>query len=291
LLELAMDLIVHPFFDAATSSFSYVVANPGSGCCAIVDPVLDYDPEGNCVSTRGADRLLELIDANDYRAEWILETHVHADHLSAGRYLKTRLVCAQHAIGAHVSTVQQHFASRFAVDVATDGRQFDRLLADGDRISIGHVAGRVLYTPGHTPACVTYVFDRFAFIGDTLFMPDYGTARCDFPGGDAHALFRSVQQLYALPQDTRLLMCHDYAPGGRDHRFFATVADQRRHNRMLRDDTAEAAFVTARRERDRQLDAPRLLVPSVRANIDAGVMPGWQLEDHLQASRVVEEKA
>jgi glyoxylase-like metal-dependent hydrolase (beta-lactamase superfamily II) len=280
-----MDLVVHPFFDPATSSYSYVLANPGSGCCAVIDPVLDYfdDEEGaGKVGTRLADRILELIAANDYRAEWILETHVHADHLSAGRYLKSRLACAQLAIGIRVTEVQRHFSAAFRVPEASDGRQFDRLLADGDRLALGHSVGRVLHVPGHTPACVAYLFDRFLFVGDTLFMPDYGTARCDFPGGSAEALYQSVQRLYGLPDDVRMLMCHDYAPGGRDHRFLTTVAAQRAGNRMLRGDTDAGEFAAARRARDRDLDAPRLLVPAVRANIAGGVLPGWRLEAHLR---------
>jgi glyoxylase-like metal-dependent hydrolase (beta-lactamase superfamily II) len=277
-----MDFVLHPFFDPDTSSFSYVLANPATGCCAIVDPVLDYDPDAHTVSTRGADRILELIEVNGYRVEWILETHVHADHLSAGRYLKSRLVCAQLAIGTSVTAVQRHFAEAFEADVDTNGRQFDRLLDDGDRIALGHAWGRVLHTPGHTPACVSYVFDRFVFVGDTVFMPDYGTARCDFPGGDAGALYDSVQRLYALPDDTVMLMCHDYAPGGRDHRYHVPITEQRTGNKMLRGDSPRSGFVAARSDRDRGLDAPRLLVPAVRANIAGGVLPDWRLEPHLQ---------
>ncbi len=269
-----VNLVVHPFFDAATSSWSYVLANPGSGCCAIIDPVLGYDPATGRIDTAVADAVVDLVAANGYCVEWLLETHVHADHLSAGRYLKQRLVCAQLAIGARVRDVQSHFVSRLDLTAATDGRQFDRLLEDGERICIGHACGRVLYTPGHTPGCVSYVFDRFAFVGDTLLMPDYGTARCDFPGGDAAALYQSVQKLYALPGDTRLLMCHDYAPGGRRHQFSSTVAEQRCGNVMLRSDTSLAAFVTARRQRDRHLDPPRLLEPALRANLAGGALPG-----------------
>ncbi|MFU8815259.1 MAG: MBL fold metallo-hydrolase [Pseudomonadales bacterium] len=278
-----MNLVVHPFLDRETFSYSYVLANPNTGSCAIVDPVLDYDLAAGEVSTRSAERLVEFITANDYSPEWILETHVHADHLSAARYLKQRFVCAQLAIGEHVHQVQAHFAREFGVDIDTDGRQFDRLLGDGERLCLGHACGRVLHSPGHTPACVSYVFDRFAFVGDTLFMPDYGTARCDFPGGDARALYRTVQKLYQLPAQTRLLMCHDYAPGGRDYRFCSTVAEQREHNRMLRADTPEAEFTAARSARDQTLAAPRLLIPAVRANVIGGVLPGWQLEPHLQA--------
>jgi glyoxylase-like metal-dependent hydrolase (beta-lactamase superfamily II) len=278
-----MDLTVHPFFDPDTFSYSYVLVNPNTGSCAIVDPVLDYDLDAGEVSTRSADRMVEFIDANDFSPEWILETHVHADHLSAARYLKQRYVCAQIAIGEQVRAVQAHFAESFGLDMAVDGGQFDRLLEDGERLCLGHACGRVLHTPGHTPACVTYLFDRFAFVGDTLFMPDYGTARCDFPGGDPRALYRSVRKLYDLPGRTRTLMCHDYAPGGRDYRFFATVTDQRDGNVMLSAETSEASFVSTRAARDRTLAAPRLLIPAVRANVDGGVLPGWKLEAHLQA--------
>ncbi len=278
-----MELVVHPFFDRATSSYSYVLANTGTGCCAIVDPVLDYDPDTAEVGTAGADRIADVVSANGYRVEWILETHVHADHLTAARYLKQRFVCAQIAIGERVRDVQRHFADAWGLDIATDGRQFDRLLGDGERLCLGHTCGRVLHTPGHTPACVSYHFDRFLFVGDTLFMPDYGSARCDFPGGDARALYRSVQKIYGLPDCTRTLVGHDYAPGGRRHRFSATIAEQKRENRMVRADVTEPEFVGQRQCRDRELTPPRLLVPSVRANIVGGVLPGWRLEPHLAA--------
>jgi glyoxylase-like metal-dependent hydrolase (beta-lactamase superfamily II) len=178
--------------------------------------------------------------------------------------------------------VQAHFAARFGLEMATDGSQFDRLFDDQERICLGHSCGRVLHTPGHTPACVTYVFDQFAFVGDTLFMPDYGTARCDFPGGDAATLYRSIQRIFGLGDDTRLLMCHDYAPNGRDYRFFTTVADQKLGNLHVREGIDQAAFIAMRRERDARLSAPRLLIPSVRANIEGGVLPGWHLESRLR---------
>jgi glyoxylase-like metal-dependent hydrolase (beta-lactamase superfamily II) len=279
-----MNLVLHPFFDPETFSFSYVLANPGSGSCAVIDPVLGYDPASGAIDTRGADRIVEFVNANGYVVEWLLETHVHADHLSASRYLKQHFICAQTGIGAQVGQVQAHFAARFKVDVPADGSQFDRLFADQDRICLGHACGRVIHTPGHTPACVTYVFDQLAFVGDTLFMPDYGTARCDFPGGDARTLHRSIQRIFALPDDTRLLMCHDYAPNGRDFRFLSTVAEQRRDNVQIHDGIDEAAFVGLRGARDARLSAPRLLVPAVRANIEGGVLPGWQLEAHLKSS-------
>lgn len=286
-----MDLILHPFFDPDTFSYSYVLANPGSGRCAVVDPVLGYDLESGVIDTRGADRIVEFVSANGYVVEWILETHLHADHLSAARYLKQHFICAQTAIGDRVGAVQAHFASKFGIELRTDGSQFDRLLGDQERICLGHACGRVLHTPGHTPACVTYVFDQYAFVGDTLFMPDYGTARSDFPGGDAALLYRSIQRILGLPDDTRLLMCHDYAPNGRDFRFLSTVAEQRRGNVHVREGIGEAEFVALRRERDARLAAPRLLVPAIRANIEGGVLPGWQLEPHLRQAAIREVAA
>ena len=280
-----MSLVLHPFFDADTFSWTYVVANPASRSCAVIDPVMGYDLDSGRVDTRGADRIVEFVSANDYLVEWILETHVHADHLSAARYLKSQFVCAQIGIGNRVGEVQATFADRFKVDVATDGSQFDRLFANQERVCLGHACGRVLHTPGHTPACVTYVFDRWAFVGDTLFMPDYGSARCDFPGGDARTLFRSIQSLYDLGDETRLLMCHDYAPGGRDYRFLTTVAEQRSNNIHARAQISEADFIALRASRDAGLAAPRLIVPAVRANMVAGVLPGWQIEPHLRASQ------
>jgi glyoxylase-like metal-dependent hydrolase (beta-lactamase superfamily II) len=272
-----VNLVVHPFFDIDTFSWSYVLANPATGCCAIIDPVLNYDPQSDTVHTHGADHILELVDANGYRVEWILETHVHADHLSAARYLKQQLVCAQIAIGERVRDVQALFVPELELDTAIDGSQFDRLLSDGERVCLGHACGRVMHTPGHTGACVSYVFDRFAFVGDTVFMPDYGTARCDFPGGDALTLYRSVQKLYALPGETRMLVCHDYGSlcdrRERSYRFFTTVAEQRRCNRMLRPVTPVAEFVAVREARDRTLEPPRLMAAALRANL-AGGRPG-----------------
>lgn len=272
----AVDLIVHPCFDRDTFTWSYVLAHPATGRCAIIDPVLGFDPDTGRVDTRGADRILELVDANGYCVEWILDTHVHVDHLTAARYLKSHLVCAQTGIGEHVRQVQSHFAAQLGMSIATDGRQFDRLLQDGERICVGRACGRVMHTPGHSPACVSYVFERFAFVGDTVFMPDHGTARCDFPGGDAKRLFRSVQKLYALPGETRMMLCHDYGgtdAAARDYRCSVTVAEQRRSNVMLRPDTPISDFLGARAARDRQLDAPRLLEPALRANLEGGWPP------------------
>jgi len=277
-----VNLIVHPFFDIDTCSYSYVLANPGSGTCAIIDPVLNYEVDSGDVSTVLADQILEFVKANGYIVEWILETHVHADHLSAARYLKQHFICAQLGIGERVTEVQQRFAGAFELDMAMDGSQFDRLFKDNERICLGHSCGRVLHTPGHTAACVTYVFDHFAFVGDTLFMPDYGTARCDFPGGDARTLYRSLQKILELPDETRLLMCHDYAPEGREYHYMSTVAQQKQSNIHLQASDSEAAFEALRVERDASLDAPRLLIPALRANIGGGVLPGWRIEPGLR---------
>jgi glyoxylase-like metal-dependent hydrolase (beta-lactamase superfamily II) len=206
--------------------------------------------------------------------EWLLETHVHADHLSAARYLKSRFVCAQSGIGAGVQAV------RDLIDpsLPEPERLFDRLLEDGDRICLGHASGRVVETPGHTPACVSYRFEDVVFVGDTLFMPDYGSARCDFPGGDAATLYRSIQRLLALPEPTKLFMCHDYAPGGRAHRYLTTVAEQRCHNVHVKQGTSQAEFVAFRTERDRELTEPALMDPAVRFNLSAGHCPEVRIE-------------
>jgi len=268
-----MDLIIHPFFDAATGSWSYVLANPGAGACAIVDPVLDYDDASGAAHATGAERIVELVRANGYTVEWILETHVHADRLSAARYLKSRFVCAQTATGRGVTDVQKTMAPRYGLDIATDGSQFDRLLDDGERLCLGHTCGRVMATPGHTPGCVTFAFEGFAVVGDTVFAPAAGTARCDFPGGAARALYRSLRSLYALPGDTRLLLCHDY-PLGRNRRFWVRVAEQRSDNVMLRAETGEAEFVAARESRDACLGQPRLIDVALPGNLACGMLPG-----------------
>jgi len=268
-----MDLIIHPFFDAATGSWSYVLANPGAGACAIVDPVLDYDDTAGVAHATGAERIVELVRANGYTVEWILETHVHADRLSAARYLKSRFVCAQTATGRGVIEVQQTMAPRCGLAIAIDGSQFDRLLEDGERLCLGHTCARVMATPGHTPGCVTFAFEGFAVVGDTVFAPDAGTARCDFPGGDAPTLYRSLRSLYALPADTRLLLCHDY-PAQRDRRFWVRVAEQRADNVMLRGGTGEAEFVAARERRDAGLGQPRLIDVALPASLAGGILPG-----------------
>lgn len=263
------------FFDPATYTYSYVVIDPTSQHCAIIDSVLDYDAASGRTSHASAERIVAFVRARGLHVEWLLETHVHADHLSAAPFLKRELG-GQLAIGENIRVVQNTFGKLFNAgsEFATDGSQFDRLLRDGDEFRIGELRGRALHTPGHTPACMTYLIGDAGFVGDTLFMPDYGTARCDFPGGDAHVLFQSIQKLFALPDDTRLFMCHDYkAPGRDDFRNQTTVAEQRAHNVHVHQGIAEADFVAMRRERDATLGMPNLILPSVQVNMRAGQLP------------------
>jgi len=265
---------VHAFFDTATNTVSYVVADPASAHAAIIDPVLDFDAASGRSSTEAAERIAEHVRVNDLTVDWILETHVHADHLSAAPWLRTN-VGGRIGIGEQVRAVQATFRDVFNLtDLATDGRQFDHLFADGELFSIGGLEARVLHTPGHTPACVTYVIGDAAFVGDTLFMPDYGTARTDFPGGSAAALYDSIQRLFGLPPDTRLFLCHDYkAPGRDDFAWETTVAAQREHNVHVHDGVTRSAFVEMREGRDRQLGMPKLMLPSIQVNVRAGLWP------------------
>lgn len=263
------------FFDSATHTYSYVVIDPASRHCAVIDSVLDYDAASGRTSHASAKRIVAFVRAHGLQVEWLLETHVHADHLSAAPYLKRELG-GKLAIGERITQVQATFGKLFNVGstFATDGSQFDRLLRDGDELHIGELLVRALHTPGHTPACMTYLIGDAGFVGDTLFMPDYGTARCDFPGGDAHALYRSIHKLFALPDDTRLFMCHDYkAPGRDDFRNQSTVAEQRMHNVHVHQGITEAEFVAMRRERDATLGMPALILPSVQVNMRAGQLP------------------
>ena len=269
---------VDAFYDPATSTISYLLLDRASGAAAIIDSVLDYDPKSGRTRTASADRLLERIVELEARVEWILETHVHADHLSAAAYLKGKLG-APVAIGDRIATVQQVFGRLFNAGpgFTADGRPFDRLLADGERLSLGSLEIEAWQTPGHTPACLTYVVrgggETLAFVGDTLFMPDYGTARCDFPGGDAATLYRSIQRILSLPEATTLYLCHDYRPGGRDMAYKTTVGAQRAANVHIHDGVDEAAFVAMRQARDAQLEAPVLLLPSVQVNMRGGELP------------------
>ncbi len=270
---------VTAFFDAETSTFSYLVKDPHSNRCAIIDSVLDFDYAAGQVSFQGADRLIREVRERQLQVDWILETHVHADHLSAAPYLKAALG-GQVAIGEHICTVQHTFGEMLDLDdtFARDGSQFDRLLAEGDVLSIGSLPVKVLHTPGHTPACVTYVVGDeasglAAFVGDTLFMPDTGTARADFPGGNAGVLYDSIQKILALPATTRLYLCHDYPPDERPVACMQTVAVQKRHNVHWVAAADRAAFIALRQARDHTLAMPRLIWPSLQVNMRAGHFP------------------
>jgi glyoxylase-like metal-dependent hydrolase (beta-lactamase superfamily II) len=265
---------IRAFFDEPTFTFTYLVVDPATKKAAIIDPVLDYDPGGGVADSRSIDAILAEAKAAGLSVEWVLETHAHADHLSAAPVVKAK-TGARIGIGAHITRVQEIFRPVFlAEDVAPDGRDFDALFADGARIPLGELTFEVLYTPGHTPACVSYKIGDAVFVGDTIFMPDYGTARADFPGGDAGALYHSIRRLLALPPETRLFMCHDYKPAGRDvYLWETTVAEERAKNVQIGDGVSEAAFVASRRARDKALAAPRLLLPSIQVNIRAGRFP------------------
>ncbi len=271
-------LQVEGFFDPATWTVSYIVFDTGTKQCALVDSVLDYDPKSGRTSTTAADKLIARVRELGATVQWILETHVHADHLSAAPYLKKELG-GQLGIGQHITTVQKVFGSLFNAgdEFARDGRQFDHLFSDGETFYIGGLQARAMHTPGHTPACMTYVVSdasqTAAFVGDTLFMPDYGTARCDFPGGDARTLFRSINKVLSLPPETQLYMCHDYQPGGREVQFVSTVAEEREKNVHVRNGISEEAFVAMRHARDATLGMPTLILPSVQINMRAGQLP------------------
>jgi len=265
---------VTAFFDPATYTVSYVVSDPATSRAAIVDPVLDYDAASGRTSTRSADKLLAFVSDNNLGVGWILETHVHADHLSGAPYIKER-TGGETGIGECVTKVQEVFKGIFNLaDLETDGRQFNRLFKDGDLFTIGNIEGRVIHTPGHTPACVTFVIGDAAFVGDTLFMPDFGSARTDFPGGSAGRLYDSIQKIYALPRNTRLFMCHDYKAPGRDEFAWETsVAEQRENNIHVSDKVSRNDFIAMREGRDSQLDMPALILPSIQVNVRAGAFP------------------
>ena len=266
--------VIRAFFDEATNTITYLVADPATKRAAVIDPVLDYDPKSGMVDTRSVEAVLKAASDDKLSIDWTLETHAHADHLSGSPYIKAK-TGARIAIGEHIRDVQRIFRPVFnATDLATDGSDFDRLFADGEHFKIGNLDVQVLYTPGHTPACISYMVGDAVFVGDTLFMPDYGTARADFPGGDAHKLFNSIQRLLALRPETRLFMCHDYKAPGRDHYAWeTTVAEQRRANIHVGNGTSEEAFVAMRNARDATLASPTLLLPSIQVNIRAGRFP------------------
>jgi glyoxylase-like metal-dependent hydrolase (beta-lactamase superfamily II) len=265
---------IEGFFDAATSTVSYVVYAADGGACAVIDPVLDYDPKSARTSTASADRLIAFVRAHRLQVEWIIETHAHADHLSAAPHVRRQLG-GRIAIGERIRAVQGAFARVFGLgpEFRADGSQFDHLFADGERFSIGTLEGEALHVPGHTPADMAYRIGDAVFVGDTLFMPDVGTARCDFPGGNARTLYRSVRRLLALAPETRLFMCHDYPPEGRAPQWTCSVADQRDRNIHVRDGIGEDEFVALRTARDRTLEMPTLILPAIQVNIRAGNLP------------------
>jgi glyoxylase-like metal-dependent hydrolase (beta-lactamase superfamily II) len=265
---------VHGIFDPTTWTVTYVVYEKPGSACAIIDSVLDYDPKSGRTQHHSADKVIEFVRVNNLRAEWILETHAHADHLSAAPYLKQQLG-GKIAIGDHITMVQKVFAGVFNLEpeFRQDGSQFDVLIKEGEPFTVGALEGNALYVPGHTPACMAYQFGDAVFVGDTLFMPDVGTARCDFPGGDAKTLYGSTRRLLSLPSDTRLFMCHDYPPAGRLVDFETTVAEQRAKNIHVHDGITEAQFVEMRTKRDATLEMPVLILPAVQINIRAGELP------------------
>ena len=265
---------IRAFFDEATNSVSYLVADPATRAAAAIDPVLGFDPVSGRIDHEGADRILSAAEEGGYSIAWILETHAHADHLSAAQYLKRR-TGAKLAIGAGIRKVQGAFAPRFgADDVKPDGGDFDRLLDDGEALALGDVTIEVIATPGHTPACVSYKVSDAVFVGDTMLMPDYGTARCDFPGGDARQLYRSMQRILSLPRETRLFMCHDYKAPGRDaFAWETTVGEQRDRNVHIAGGVGEDDYVAMRTARDATLKVPKLLYPAIQVNIRGGRLP------------------
>ncbi|MDG2459607.1 MAG: MBL fold metallo-hydrolase [Luminiphilus sp.] len=269
-----MTLEVAHFFDESSSTLTYVATDTSVGSCAIIDPVLDLDYASGTLSTESADAIIGFIESRELHLECILETHIHADHLSSAPYIKAKLG-GDIAIGAHITAVQKTFGTIFneGNSFKRDGSQFDWILSDGDAFSVGALKCEAFHVPGHTPACMAYRIDDALFVGDTLFMPDAGTARCDFPGGDAKALYESCQRLLALPEETRVFVCHDYQPGGRALQFVATIADHRRHNIHVGGDIPLEQFVGMREIRDATLDMPTLILPSLQVNMRAGHLP------------------
>ncbi len=273
-----VDLSVRPevtgFFDPATNTISYVVKDPDSNACAVIDSVMDIDYAAGRITHQSADRIIDFVKTNDLVVEWLIETHVHADHLSAAPYIQGELG-GKLGIGENIKVVQDTFGKIFneGTEFQRDGSQFDRLFKDGDTYMVGAMTCLAIYTPGHTPACMTHVMGDAAFVGDTLFMPDGGTARADFPGGDAHMLYRSIKKVLSLPGETRLFMCHDYGPNGRDIKWETTVAEERAHNVHVRDGVSEDEFVRMRTTRDATLAMPKLIIPSIQVNMRAGKLP------------------
>lgn len=265
---------VRAFFDPTTWTLSYVVKDPNSASCAIIDSVLDYDASSGRTKTDSASQIIHMIESERLSVEWIVETHVHADHLSAAPYLHNKLG-GKIGIGTHITDVQNIFGNLFNTgpEFRRDGSQFDRLFEEGDTFSIGGLSVTAMHTPGHTPACMTYHVGNALFVGDTLFMPDFGTARCDFPGGDARILYQSIQRLLAFPPETRMFLCHDHMPNGREMMYQTTVAEQKASNLHVHDGISEDEFVEMRIAKDKTLNMPALILPSVQINMRAGEFP------------------
>ncbi len=265
---------VLPFYEATTNTFSYIVKDPTSNACAVVDSVLDFDYPSGGISYTGADQIIECIKKKGLEIVYLIETHVHADHLSAAPYIQS-VVGGKIAISRHIHVVQETFGKLFneGTEFQRDGSQFDHLFDDGEHYSIGALQGRAIHTPGHTPACMTHLIGDAAFVGDTLFMPDGGTAPADFPGGDARTLYRSIQKVLSLPGDTRLFMCHDYQPNGRELEYLTSVAEQKANNIHVNTHISEDQFVQMREARDKTLGMPRLILPSLQTNMRAGHFP------------------
>ncbi|MBD2842132.1 MBL fold metallo-hydrolase [Erythrobacter rubeus] len=267
--------VVTSFFDQATKNVSHIVADPDTRQCAIIDPLLDYDQSSGRTSTESSNAIIEYVKSQGLSVAWIIDTHIHADHLSAAQRIKAELG-GRLGIGGHISEVQRVFSEVFNTGSCfiPDGSQFDHLFRDGETYQVGNIEARAIHTPGHTPACMTHAIGDAAFVGDTLFMPDYGTARCDFPGGDARTLYRSIKRIFALPDQTRIFLNHDYLPAGRtEYRWETTVAEQRRENIHVREGISEDDFVAMRTERDAALAMPNLMIPSVQVNMRAGSFP------------------
>jgi glyoxylase-like metal-dependent hydrolase (beta-lactamase superfamily II) len=274
----SVDLGVKPevtaFFDEPTNTVSYVVKDPSSNACAVIDSVMDIDYAAGRISYQSADEIIRFVQEHGLKVEWLIETHAHADHLSAAPYIQGKLG-GKLGIGENIKVVQEVFGKIFneGTEFQRDGSQFDQLFKDGDTYRIGGMTAFAMLTPGHTPACMTHVVGDAAFVGDTLFMPDGGTARADFPGGDARVLYRSIKRVLELPPETRLFMCHDYAPGGREIKWETSVAEERAHNIHVRDGVSEDEFVKMREARDKTLELPKLIIPSIQVNIRGGNLP------------------
>ena len=275
-------MLIKHFYDTDTSTLSYIVACETTGRCVIIDPVLDFDYASGTINTQTADRLIDYVRETGLSVDLILETHVHADHLTSAAYIR-KILGGHIVIGAMITQVQNTFAQVFneGSDFAQDGSQFDRMFADGDSFEVGHLKGVAIHVPGHTPACMAYLVEDALFVGDTLFMPDAGTARCDFPGGDASTLFQSIQRLLALPGETRVFVCHDYQPDDRDLAYETTVAEQREKNIHVGGGIQVQDFVRMREARDVQLGMPSLILPSLQINMRAGLIPAADKDDRF----------